>query len=83
MALSCHSLVNGPFMLRTRKESERRALLSCVGWLASFENLMFKHGVLVERGCPVLSVVQLCCANSLECWKEECTSFRERVGYSR
>ena len=49
------------------KERERRALLSCVGLPVSFEMLIqFKHGVPLERGCPVLSFVPPCCVNGLE-----------------
>ena len=45
---------------------ERGALLSCVGWPVSFEILMFKHGVLVERGRCFLSFVLSCDVDSLE-----------------
>ena len=49
------------------KERERRALLSCVGRPVSPEILVpFKHGVLLERGCPVLSFVPPCCVDGVE-----------------
>ena len=50
------------------KERERRAFfLSCIGLPVSSEFLLqFKHGVLLERRCPVLSFVPPCCVNSLK-----------------
>ena len=39
------------------KERERRALLSCVGWPVSFQFLMVKHGVPVERGSLLFLLV--------------------------
>ena len=50
-----------------KKERERRALLSCVGLPVSSEILtQFKHGVPLERGCPVLSFAPPCCVSGLE-----------------
>ena len=47
------------------KERERRALLSCAGWIVSFEHFLCCTWCAVERGCSFLSLVRPCGFESL------------------